>query len=336
MSTKIRVAVLTGFLGAGKTTTLNRMIRHLGSEKCVVIENELGKVSVDHLLVQTVQEEIIALPDGCLCCVVRGDLVKALAQIAERRENRPEWVLIETTGAADPFPIIQTMKSGSLISSYTLDSVLAVVDGPRLAELSKRYAEFDRQIAAADLVYISKEDMLTVEQLSVVERRILTINPQARQQSGSFGEFDFSDVGTGSHLGFRVSGRAIGMSFLRGPEAFQHSQFRSRAFDLTTAVSVGAFDQALSLFLGVFGSEVLRIKGVLRFANDSRHFVVQVVGDMVEVRPTEVAAVGPWTDQAGFFGQLVMIASEETVLDRFSELLLSLSESSSSQTPSHI
>ena len=164
----IPVTVLTGFLGAGKTTLLNRLLKDPALKDTAVIINEFGDVAIDHLLVEQSSDGIIQLSDGCLCCTVRGELVDTLADLVDRvqtgRIAALRRVIIETTGLADPAPVLQSiMGHPALVQAFRLDGVIAVVDACNGAETLDNHIEALKQVAVADRIVITKTDLVSDE-----------------------------------------------------------------------------------------------------------------------------------------------------------------------------
>lgn len=176
----IPVTVLTGFLGAGKTTLLNRILTEQHGRKIAVIENEFGEVGVDHQLVIREKEEIFEMNNGCICCTVRGDLIRILQRLAQRGEPI-EAVLIETTGLADPGPVAQTFFTNPEIHArYRLDGIVTLVDTRHIGQHWNDSDEAKKQIAFADVVLLNKTDLVTASELDAIEQRIQRMNPVAR------------------------------------------------------------------------------------------------------------------------------------------------------------
>lgn len=185
MNTLIPVTLMTGFLGSGKTTVLNHLVRQPELADALVIINEFGEIGLDHLLVAQSTENIITeMSSGCLCCTVRGDLIKTLRDITWRfaRNGKRQFrrVLIETTGLADPAPIIHTlMTEPTLANRYRLDGIVVTIDGVTAEHTLNQYPEAVKQAAVADCLLLTKSDLITSENYSLLHERLNNINPSA-------------------------------------------------------------------------------------------------------------------------------------------------------------
>lgn len=175
----IPVTVLTGFLGAGKTTLLNHLLTQKHGYRCAIIINEFGSISIDHQLVVNAEEEIVELNNGCLCCRVRGDLIKSLNSLFQR-QKRFDYVLVETTGLADPGPVVQTFGLPELAGKLRLDGIITVADAKHLEKELNDAPEATAQIAFADVMMLNKVDLVSPDELQHVEARIRRINPLAK------------------------------------------------------------------------------------------------------------------------------------------------------------
>src|SRR5580658_9298265 len=179
VSARIPVTVLTGFLGSGKTTLVNRILSESHGKRIAVIENEFGEVGVDHELVIGADEEIFETSNGCICCTVRGDLIRILNQLRKRRE-RFDAVLIETTGLADPGPVAQTFFiDEELKEHFALDAIVTLVDARHLEHELEQTPVAREQIAFADIILVNKIDLVDTAGVARVEQRVQGINATA-------------------------------------------------------------------------------------------------------------------------------------------------------------
>ena len=179
-SEKVPVTVLTGYLGAGKTTLLNRILSEPHGKKYAVIVNEFGEIGIDNDLVVGADEEVFEMNNGCICCTVRGDLVRILDGLM-RRKGKFDAIIVETTGLADPAPVAQTFFMDENVGRKTkLDAVVTVADAKWLNERLKDAPEAKNQIAFADVILINKTDLVSPDELNEVEARIRGINPYAK------------------------------------------------------------------------------------------------------------------------------------------------------------
>lgn len=195
----IPTTILTGFLGAGKTTLLNRILQENHGYKIAVIENEFGQENIDNeILVQNSNEQIVEMNNGCICCTVRGDLIVALAGLAQKRnagEIAFDRVVIETTGLANPGPVAQTFFTDEEVGAYyLLDAVITVVDARHAMQQLDEHEEAQRQIGFADKIMLSKTDLVDADAIETLSMRIKRINPRAPITTVHFGQVAINEV----------------------------------------------------------------------------------------------------------------------------------------------
>src|ERR1700735_1866867 len=193
-SSKIPVTVLTGYLGAGKTTLLNRILSEPHGKKYAVIVNEFGEIGIDNDLIIGADEEVFEMNNGCICCTVRGDLVRILDGLM-RRKGKFDAIIVETTGLADPAPVAQTFFMDENVGKKTrLDAVVTVADARWLSDRLKDAPEAKNQIAFADVILINKTDLVSPAELAEVEARIRGINPYAKLHKTQRAQIPLNEV----------------------------------------------------------------------------------------------------------------------------------------------
>lgn len=191
---KIPVTVLTGFLGSGKTTLLNRILSENHGKRIAVIENEFGEIGIDHELVIGAEEEIFEMNNGCICCTVRGDLIRILGNLMKRRDKF-DYILIETTGMADPGPVAQTFfVDDEIQEKLRIDGIVTLVDSKHVLQHIEQSEEVQKQIAFADVLILNKADLVSAEELDQLESRIKKMNSACKIYRTTNAEVELSNI----------------------------------------------------------------------------------------------------------------------------------------------
>ena len=279
------VIVLTGFLGSGKTTLLNRLITRPGFLDSLVIVNEFGEVPVDHHLLESTDERTVALPNGCLCCHLRGDLEETLIGAAMRRRRGEiagfDRVIVETSGLADPGPVAQTLFADqALARDFKLGPIVTVVDAAD-AENRRAGADIARaQIAAADVVVLSKTDR--AESFSLVTEEVKALNPQARRIPARFGDVDPALLHKSGTDHVFPAGEAAAAAHPAG--------IRSFFLAMQDPVRKDLLERFLTVLVDLRGADLLRVKGIVALEG-AGHAAVQGVRHVFDrLRPVARAA----------------------------------------------
>jgi G3E family GTPase len=280
----VPVTILTGFLGAGKTTLLNRILKEDHGHRIAVIENEFGEVGVDNEIIESSDEQIVEMNNGCICCTVRGDLIRILGDLKERRDQgrlKFDRVIIETTGMADPGPVAQTFFTDEDIGGYyLLDSILTVVDAKHAERQLDEFTEAQEQIGFADRVLMSKTDLVPEGEVAKLAERIRLMNPRAPIKKVHFGEMPLGEVL--DIRGFNLNAiLEIDPEFLTNAHHEHHDQVESFVFRSDKPFDGDKLEQFLSGMIQVYGPDLLRYKGVLWMKGNARRVVFQGVHMMM-------------------------------------------------------
>ncbi len=279
---KTPVTVLTGYLGAGKTTLLNRILTENHGKKYAVIVNEFGDVGIDNDLVVDADEEVFEMNNGCICCTVRGDLIRIIEGLM-KRQNHFDAILIETTGLADPAPVAQTFFVDEDVQSKTsLDAIVTVVDARHLLDEIDKAHEAQEQLAFADIVLLNKIDLVGERDLAEVEKRIRRINPTAIIHRSERCRIALDEVlGRNAFDLDRVL--EIEPEFLKHFHDHDHDDHVTSFSLLSDApLDPERFFPWIQTIAQEFGQDMLRMKGIIAFEDDDDRFVMQGVHMLLE------------------------------------------------------
>ncbi|MET0606270.1 MAG: GTP-binding protein [Beijerinckiaceae bacterium] len=298
----LSLIALTGFLGAGKTTLINAWVKDEAFSDTVVIINEFGEIAIDHQLVETATDDMVLLPSGCVCCMVRGDLSSALVDLLRRRDNQRiapfRRVIIETTGLADPGPVVGAVMRHPYLSLRFPDiAVVTVVDAVNAGATLANSPENVRQIAAADAIIVTKTDLLADESAhDALQARLADINPLAAILDAQRGQATAAQVLDAIAAAPRPAKRRLPPTDRESPPEANHGV---RSFTLTSEQPVRAsqLDLFLELLQASRGEDLLRVKGLVQLDQEPERPLVIHVAQHV-IHPPRLLDHWPDTDHS--------------------------------------
>jgi G3E family GTPase len=288
--TRVPVTVVTGFLGSGKTTLVNYILSANHGKRIAVIENEFGEIGIDDALVIDAEEEIFEMNNGCICCTVRGDLIRILGTLMKRKDKF-DYILVETTGLADPAPVAQTFFVDEEVrTQLRLDAIVTVVDAKHLAlhlfEEKEEGIENEalEQLAFADRVLVNKIDLVSEDELLLVEKQIQSINAGASIVRTQMSKVDLDWV-LNAHA-FELSRvLEVDPQFLEESEHMHDQSITSVGVEADGAVDLEKINDWLGWLLREKGTDIFRMKGIINVANSDNRFVFQGVHMLFDGQP---------------------------------------------------
>ena len=323
-SQKIPVTVLTGYLGAGKTTLLNRILSENHGKKYAVIVNEFGEIGIDNDLIIGADEEVFEMNNGCVCCTVRGDLVRILGGLM-RRKGKFDAIIVETTGLADPAPVAQTFfVDEDVQKNARLDAVVTVADAKWLSDRLRDAPEAKNQVAFADVIVLNKTDLVSKAELAEVEARIRAINPYAKLhrtercrvaladvlERGAFDldrilEIEPEFLEADDHHHHDHDHHHHGHEHSHGLKHYHDEDMQSLSLSSDKPLDPARFMPWLQNLVASEGQKILRSKGILAFNDDDDRYVFQGVHMMLEGDHQR-----PWKEGEPRHSRLVFIGRE--------------------------
>lgn len=293
------ITIITGFLGSGKTTLLNQILKQNHGRKIAVIENEFGEKNIDYEFVLHEKEQIYQMTNGCICCNVREDLVKTLNEI-HLLSDKFDSIIIETTGVADPSPVLHTLKQDPILrDNYEIDSIICLLDAKNFLVQIDRSPEVKKQLTAANIVLLNKTDLVDSETLEITKTKILSLNSDLELIETKYSEVNLEQV----FLQYKFKTLSSVPTFLM--KAKHDQNVSSKFFEFAGEMAPQYFSIWIDLLFFQCSDNLFRMKGILNFKNDPHKVYFQSIHDYLELSKGEL-----WKEEEPRLNQIVVIGSE--------------------------
>ncbi len=332
---QIPVTVITGFLGSGKTTLLSSILKKKEMQKTAVIINEFGEIGLDHALIEHTDENIVELQSGCICCTIQGDLNKTLIDLFDKMMNGKvssfNRILIETTGLANPVPIIHTLMSSiELIRIYSLDGVITVVDSINGEKTLDLHEESLKQLALAEKIILSKTDIVDKDEINSLIYRVKEINPVSQIVFSKFGNIPLEEIfGLGAYDPYKKSADVknwLAAEKYKDKKHHHHHDVNRhneniRAFSMMSEnpVNMIAFSFFRDMITAALGANLLRMKGIVNIAGEERPAVIHGVQHIFH--PVQWLETWPDNDRRTKLVFITQNIKKEQIADFFRPLM---------------
>ncbi len=312
---KIKTLIITGFLGAGKTTLINNILDSFENKKIAIIENEFSELGIDSNLIKSSNDNLYELNNGCICCTMNGELQGVLGEIVSNKENF-DYLIIETTGVADPAPIVESFFSNpNLVDEFEIDSVITLVDSKHFLKQIDRDFEVKKQIAFGDLIILNKTDLVDQNELILIEKKIKSINLGANLIKTKFSQvenvnfFNLSNFDLQKVEEFEKSINSLSFTNLNSSlmtSTFKlnshENEIKSIGIEFREEISLPKFDYFIRTLILNKSEDIYRLKGIINIANSNQPIIFQGVHSSIDWHPGK-----HWESETNRISKLVII-----------------------------